>query len=50
MLTDYIDAAEHFVTCPNQDTVYGAGYQRLDVTPVVVQVRRISASASTPTK
>jgi hypothetical protein len=50
MLTDYIDAAEHFVTCPNQDTVYGAGYQRLDVTPVVVQVRRISAAASTPTK
>jgi len=38
MVTDYIDAAEHFVTCPNQDTVYGAGYQRLDVTPVVVQV------------
>jgi hypothetical protein len=38
MLTDYIDAAEHFVTCPNHDTVYGAGYQRLDVTPVVVQV------------
>src|SRR5271169_5477395 len=38
MLTDYIDAAEHFVTCPNQDTVYGAGYQRLDKTPVVVQV------------
>jgi hypothetical protein len=21
MLTDYIDAGEHFVTCPNQDTV-----------------------------
>jgi hypothetical protein len=38
MLTDYIDAAEHFVTCPNQDTVYGAGYQRLNETPVVVQV------------
>jgi len=38
MLTDYIDAAEHFVTCPNQDTVYGAGYQRLDTKPVVVQV------------
>jgi hypothetical protein len=37
MLTDYIDSAEHFVTCPNQDTVYGAGYQRLDQTPVVVQ-------------
>jgi hypothetical protein len=38
MLTDYIDAAEHFVTCPNQDTVYGAGFQRLDQTAVVVQV------------
>jgi hypothetical protein len=38
MLTDYIDAAEHFVTCPNQDTVYGAGFQRLDGTPVIVQV------------
>ncbi|TAL95983.1 MAG: DUF1254 domain-containing protein [Paraburkholderia sp.] len=38
MLTDYIDAAENIVTCPNQDTVYGAGFMRLDVTPVVVQV------------
>ena len=38
MLTDYIDAAERFVTCPNQDTVYGAGFQRLDSKPVVVQV------------
>jgi hypothetical protein len=38
MLTDYIDAAEHFVTCPNQDTVYGAGYQHLDTKPVIVQV------------
>ncbi|HVU07358.1 MAG TPA: DUF1254 domain-containing protein [Verrucomicrobiae bacterium] len=38
MLTDYIDPAERFVTCPNQDTVYGAGFQRLDLTPVVVQV------------
>jgi hypothetical protein len=38
MLTDYIDAGEHFVTCPNQDTVYGAGYQHLDLKPVVVQV------------
>jgi hypothetical protein len=38
MLTDYIDAAEKFVTCPNQDTVYGAGYQQLDIMPVIVQV------------
>ena len=38
MLTDYMDPAEKFVTCPNQDTVYSAGFQRLDKTPVVVQV------------
>ena len=38
MLTDYIKAEERFVTCPNQDTVYGAGFQRLDNTAVVVQV------------
>jgi len=38
MLTDYIDAQERFVTCPNQDTVYGAGFQRLDTKPVIVQV------------
>jgi hypothetical protein len=38
MLTDYIKAEERFVTCPNQDTVYGAGYQRLNSIPVIVQV------------
>jgi len=38
MLTDYIDEEERFVTCPNQDTVYGAGFQRFDSEPVVVQV------------
>jgi hypothetical protein len=38
MLTDYIDEKERFVTCPNQDTVYGAGFQRLDSKPVIVQV------------
>lgn len=38
MLTDYIDSAENFVTCPNQDTVYGAGFMELDKTPVVIQV------------
>jgi hypothetical protein len=27
MLTDYIDAGERLVTCPNQDTVYGAGFR-----------------------
>jgi hypothetical protein len=38
MLTDYIDEKERFVTCPNQDTVYGAGYQRLDSKPVIAQI------------
>jgi hypothetical protein len=38
MLTDYISYREQFVTCPNQDTVYGAGFQRLDSKPVVIQV------------
>ncbi len=38
MLTDYIDEKERFVTCPNQDTVYGAGYQRLNTKPVIIQV------------
>jgi hypothetical protein len=38
MLTDYIKEEERFVTCPNQDTVYGAGYQRLDSKPVIIQV------------
>jgi hypothetical protein len=38
MLTDYIRAEEKFVTCPNQDTVYGAGFQRLNTKPVIVQV------------
>jgi hypothetical protein len=38
MLTDYIQADQKFVTCPNQDTVYGAGYQHLDKQPVVIQV------------
>src|SRR5271163_3114955 len=38
MLTDYIEAGERYVTCPNQDTVYGAGFQRLDSKPVIVQV------------
>lgn len=38
MLTDYIAADERFVTCPNQDTVYGAGFMALDKQPVIVQV------------
>jgi hypothetical protein len=38
MLTDYIKPEQTFVTCPNQDTVYGAGFQKLDTMSVVVQV------------
>ena len=38
MLTDYISADERYVTCPNQDTVYGAGFQHTDTIPVVIQV------------
>lgn len=38
MLTDYISADERFVTCPNQDTVYGASFQHVDTLPIVVQV------------
>jgi len=38
MLHDYIRADERFVTCPNQDTVYGAGFASLNTQPVVVQV------------
>jgi hypothetical protein len=38
MLTDYIRPEQNFVTCPNQDTVYGAGFFTLDKQPVVVQV------------
>ncbi len=38
MLTNYIDPAEKFVTCPNQDVVYGGGNFALDKEPVVFQV------------
>lgn len=38
MLHDYIDPAETFVTCPNQDVVYGLGFFTLDKQPVVIQV------------
>jgi len=38
MLTDYIKENQRFVTCPNQDTVYGAGYQQLNSRPVIIQV------------
>ncbi|MGV0741199.1 DUF1254 domain-containing protein [Mycolicibacterium sp. XJ870] len=38
MLSDYIDPAETFVTCPNQDVVYGLAYFSLDEQPVIAQV------------
>jgi hypothetical protein len=38
MLSDYIDPAERFAACPNQDVVYGIGLIGLDVEPVVIQV------------
>jgi hypothetical protein len=38
MLTDYIEPAERWVACPNQDVVYGGGGVGLDVSPVVFQV------------
>ncbi|MEN0105487.1 MAG: DUF1254 domain-containing protein [Pseudomonas sp.] len=38
MLSDYIDAGERLVACPNQDVVYGAGSIALDIEPVVIQV------------
>lgn len=38
MLSDYIKPQETFVTCPNQDVVYGLGFFALDKEPVVIQV------------
>ncbi|MBO9706968.1 MAG: DUF1254 domain-containing protein [Caulobacter sp.] len=38
MLNDYIDPAQTFIACPNQDVVYGLGFFSLDVEPVVIQV------------
>jgi hypothetical protein len=38
MLTGYIDPGQTFVTCTNQDVVYGAGYMALDKEPIVFQV------------
>ncbi len=38
MLHDYIEPSETFVTCPNQDVVYGLGFFSLDEEPVVIQV------------
>ena len=39
MLTNYIDPNQRFVTCTNQDVVYGFGYlDNLDKEPIVFQV------------
>ncbi|MBX2963700.1 MAG: DUF1254 domain-containing protein [Cyclobacteriaceae bacterium] len=38
MLNDYIDPAQTFIACPNQDVAYGLGYFSLDEQPVVMQV------------
>jgi hypothetical protein len=38
MLTSYIAPDQSFVTCTNQDVVYGAGYMALDKEPIVFQV------------
>jgi hypothetical protein len=38
MLNDYIVAGQNFITCPNQDVVYGLGFFSLDEEPVVMQV------------
>ena len=38
MLSDYIDPGQTFVTCPNQDVVYGLGFFDLDAQPVIAQV------------
>jgi hypothetical protein len=38
MLTGYIAPNQHFITCPNQDVVYGAGFFDLDKEPAVFQV------------
>ncbi|WP_250462238.1 DUF1254 domain-containing protein [Microbulbifer litoralis] len=38
MLSDYLAPEQRFVTSPNQDVVYGAGFLALDKEPVVIQV------------
>lgn len=38
MLNDYIDPAQTFIACPNQDVVYGLGFFSLDEQPVVMQI------------
>lgn len=38
MLNDYIDPAQTFIACPNQDVAYGLGFFDLDEEPAVIQV------------
>jgi hypothetical protein len=38
MLSDYVEPAERWVACPNQDVVYGASIVALDQSPAVIQV------------
>ena len=38
MLSDYVSPDQRFITSPNQDVVYGAGYLALEKEPVVIQV------------
>ncbi len=41
MLYDYIDPGQNFIACPNQDVVYGLGFQSLNDKPVVIQIPEI---------
>ena len=43
MLTGYISPEERFITCPNQDVVYGASFFTLDKEPIVFQVPEFGA-------
>ena len=38
MVTGYISPEQKFITCPNQDVVYGAGFLALEEEPIVFQV------------
>jgi hypothetical protein len=38
MLSDYVKPDQNFITCTNQDVVYGVGLFALDKDPVVFQV------------
>jgi hypothetical protein len=48
MLTGYISPDQHFITCPNQDVAYGAGFFTLDKEPTesTAQTSRIGEPAN----